>query len=82
MCKIKEVLRLRYELKIDQRQIARSCSIAASGSPARRSWALSPPTPSRHPGRIRHSADSGRRRTGFRGEAEQGSGLIPNTIPG
>ena len=30
MCKIKEVLRLRYELKIDQRQIARSCSIAAS----------------------------------------------------
>jgi hypothetical protein len=27
-------------------------------------------------------ADSGRRRTGFRGEAEQGSGLIPNTIPG
>ena len=28
------------------------------------------------------AADSGRRRTGFRGEAEQGSGLIPNTIPG
>ena len=27
-------------------------------------------------------ADSGRRRTGFRGEAEQSSGLIPNTIPG
>jgi hypothetical protein len=27
-------------------------------------------------------ADSGRRRTGFRGEAEQRSGLIPNTIPG
>jgi 2-methylcitrate dehydratase PrpD len=23
-----------------------------------------------------------RRRTGFRGEAEQGSGVIPNTIPG
>ena len=28
MRKIKEVLRLRYELKLDQRQIARSCSIA------------------------------------------------------
>jgi hypothetical protein len=28
--KIKEVLRLRYELNLDQRQIARSCSIAAS----------------------------------------------------
>ena len=27
-------------------------------------------------------ADSGARRTGFRGEAEQRSGLIPNTIPG
>ena len=26
--------------------------------------------------------DSGARRTGFRGEAEQRSGLIPNTIPG
>jgi transposase len=30
MRKIKEVLRLRCELKLDQRQIARSCSIAAS----------------------------------------------------
>ena len=30
MRKIKEVLRLRYELKLDQRQIARSCSIAVS----------------------------------------------------
>ena len=30
MRKIKEVLRLRFELKLDQRQIARSCSIAAS----------------------------------------------------
>jgi DNA-binding transcriptional regulator LsrR (DeoR family) len=28
MRKIKEVLRLRYELKLDQRQIARSCSIS------------------------------------------------------
>ena len=27
-------------------------------------------------------ADSGPRRTEFRGEAEQSSGLIPNTIPG
>jgi nucleoside-diphosphate-sugar epimerase len=27
-------------------------------------------------------ADSRRRRTGFRGEAEQRSGLIPNTMPG
>src|SRR6185436_16783759 len=30
MRKIKEVLRLRYELKLDQRQVARSCSIAVS----------------------------------------------------
>jgi transposase len=30
MRKIKEVLRLRFELKLDQRQIARSCSIAVS----------------------------------------------------
>ena len=30
MRKIKEVLRLRYELKLDQRQIARSCSISVS----------------------------------------------------
>ena len=30
MRKIKEVLRLRYELKLDQRQIARSCSLAVS----------------------------------------------------
>ena len=30
MRKIKEVLRLRYELKLNQRQIARSCSIAVS----------------------------------------------------
>jgi len=30
----------------------------------------------------RGAADSGRRRTGFRGEAEQRSGLIPNAIPG
>jgi hypothetical protein len=30
MRKIKEVLRLRYELKFDQRQVARSCSIAVS----------------------------------------------------
>ena len=30
MRKVKEVLRLRFELKLDQRQIARSCSIAAS----------------------------------------------------
>ena len=30
MRKIKEVLRLRYELKLDQRPIARSCSIAVS----------------------------------------------------
>ena len=30
MRKIKEVLRLRYELKLDQRKIARSCSIAGS----------------------------------------------------
>lgn len=30
MGKIKEVLRLRYELDLDQRQIARSCSISAS----------------------------------------------------
>ena len=30
MRKIKEVLRLRYELKLDQRQIARSCSMAVS----------------------------------------------------
>ena len=28
------------------------------------------------------NADSGGRRTGFRGEAEQRSGLMPNTIPG
>jgi hypothetical protein len=28
--KIKEVLRLRYELKLDQRQIARSCSVSVS----------------------------------------------------
>ncbi len=30
MRKIKEVLRLRYELKLDQRQIARSCSVSVS----------------------------------------------------
>src|SRR5206468_4447756 len=30
MRKIKEVLRLRYELKLDQRQVARSCCIAVS----------------------------------------------------
>jgi DNA-binding transcriptional regulator LsrR (DeoR family) len=30
MRKIKKVLRLRYELKLDQRQVARSCSIAVS----------------------------------------------------
>jgi predicted DNA-binding protein (UPF0251 family) len=30
MRKIKEVLRLRYELDLDQRQIARSCSISVS----------------------------------------------------
>lgn len=30
MRKTKEVLRLRYELKLDQRQIARSCSISVS----------------------------------------------------
>ena len=30
MRKIKEVLRLRNELKLDQRQIARSCSISVS----------------------------------------------------
>lgn len=30
MRKIKEVLRLRYELKLDQRQIARCCSIFVS----------------------------------------------------
>jgi transposase len=30
MRKTKEVLRLRYELKLDQRQIARSCSLAVS----------------------------------------------------
>ena len=30
MRKIKEVLRLRYELKLDQRQVARSCSVAVS----------------------------------------------------
>src|SRR3954453_14159293 len=30
MRKIKEVLRLRYELKLEQRQIARSCSISVS----------------------------------------------------
>ena len=30
MRKLKEVLRLRYELKLDQRQIARSCSLAVS----------------------------------------------------
>jgi len=30
MRRIKEVLRLRYELKLDQRPIARSCSIAVS----------------------------------------------------
>src|SRR5215213_7802179 len=30
MRKIKEVLRLRYELNLDQRQIARSCSLAVS----------------------------------------------------
>src|SRR5215211_6341641 len=30
MRKIKEVLRLRYELELDQRKIARSCSIAVS----------------------------------------------------
>ena len=30
MRKIKEVLRLRYELKLDKRQVARSCSIAVS----------------------------------------------------
>ena len=30
MRKIQEVLRLRYELKLDQRQIAGSCAIAVS----------------------------------------------------
>ena len=30
MRKLKEVLRLRFELKLDQRQIARSCSLAVS----------------------------------------------------
>ena len=30
MRKTKEVLRLRYELKLDQRQIARSCSLSVS----------------------------------------------------
>ena len=30
MRKIKEVLRLRYELKLDQRQVAGSCSIVVS----------------------------------------------------
>ena len=30
MRKIKEVLRLRYELKLDQRQVARSCSVSVS----------------------------------------------------
>ena len=30
MRKIKEVLRLRFELRLDQRQIARSCSLAVS----------------------------------------------------
>jgi transcriptional regulator with XRE-family HTH domain len=30
MRRIKEVLRLRYELKLDQRQIARSCSLSVS----------------------------------------------------
>jgi DNA-binding transcriptional regulator LsrR (DeoR family) len=30
MRKIKEVLSFRYELKLDQRQIARSCSISVS----------------------------------------------------
>jgi len=32
--------------------------------------------------KLAKAAYSGRRRTGFRGEAEQHSGLIPNTIPG
>jgi hypothetical protein len=30
MRRIKEVLRLRYELKLDQRQIARNCSLSVS----------------------------------------------------
>ena len=33
-------------------------------------------------GKAKQRGDSGPRRTGFRGEAEQRSGLIPNTIPG
>jgi hypothetical protein len=32
--------------------------------------------------KLKSSAYSGARRTAFRGEAEQDSGLIPNSIPG
>ena len=49
MRKIKEVLRLRNELKLDQRQIARSCSISVSTV---------------HEGRLATARRLGRRSTG------------------
>ncbi len=47
MRKIKEVLRLRSELKLDQRQVARSCSIPVSTVPRNTDDAVRPSAPTK-----------------------------------